>query len=81
MPISMERIVQLEDVKKDDIIIFKYAGKTERYIVLRIDHLVVKVSSERGESSLKIFSVKNLILNNWYIEKESNSTPERFAIL
>ena len=78
---GIERIIQLEEVKQNDIIIFKYAGKTERYIVQTINKFVVKVIAEGEISSLRIFPVGNLILNNWYIEKHSNSTPERFTII
>jgi len=69
----MERILQLDEVRKDDVIIFKYAGKIQRYIISMIDHFAIRAVTEDRSSSIRIFPVTNLIRDNWYVEREQGT--------
>jgi hypothetical protein len=73
MPKNIEHILHVEDVKQNDVIVFNYVGKIERYIIQSIDQFAVRATSAEGRGSIRIFPVNNLISDNWYIEKESNS--------
>ena len=68
---NIEQILHIEDVKQNDVIIFNYVGKMERYIVQSIDQFSVRAISAEGKVSIRIFPVNNLISDNWYIEKEN----------
>jgi len=77
----LERILQLEDVKQKDVIVFKYAGKQEKYIVQEIDNFAIRAVGEEGKPYIRIFPKSNLISDNWYVEKEGNPNPENYTIL
>ena len=70
---NIEHILHVEDVKQDDVIVFNYVGKMERFIIQSIDQFAVRATSADGKGSIRIFPTTNLISDNWYIEKESSS--------
>ena len=67
---TIERILELGEVNKNDIIVFNYAGKQERYTVKEIDDFVIKALATDSKVAISIFPSCNLISDHWYIEKE-----------
>ena len=76
----IERIIDAKELKKDDVIIYKYAGKVERYIVKAVDSVSIKTVPEDGPVSTRIFPLKTLVTDSWYVERERGSYERKKSL-
>jgi len=78
---TFEPILHLEEIRKNDIIVFNYAGKQERFSIKEISDFSIKAMATDSKVLISIFPSRNLISGQWSIEKETRLKSENFVAL